>query len=339
MKIKKIETKIYKDQYLPQLFVSITTEQGLEGVGEAWYGLPVEPIESAIKHTLAPLLIGEDAGRIEFLWHKMHNYAYRYGTEGVILCALSGIDLALWDILGKKFGVPVATLLGGPVRNGLKAYASLPPLREKKLLQEQIHRAVEAGFLGVKLHEVELDLVAAAREAAPEGFALMLDVNGHWTPLEAEENAKRLEEYALVWLEEPLWPMQDHAAMARIRRRVNLKFAAGENEYTLAGIDRLMQSGAVDYVQPEISKIGGLTMAQKVSALAELHNYALCPHAFRIGPALYASIHWALTQVNMEWLEIPWLPEGYAFPSGMPLPKMADGEMALPELPGLGLPL
>jgi L-alanine-DL-glutamate epimerase-like enolase superfamily enzyme len=106
------------------------------------------------------------------------------------------------------------------------------------------------------------------------------------------------------------------------RRKANIRFAAGENEYSLESFDRLMTSGAVEYVQPEISKIGGLSMARKVSSLADLHNMVICPHAFRIGPALYASIHWALTQMNMAWLEIPWLPEGDAFPSAVPMPKI-----------------
>ena len=321
MKITQIETKVYEDKLLPQLFVSITTDVGLQGIGEAWYGLPVKPIESAINHALAPLLIGEDSSRIEFLWRKMYKYAYRYGTEGILLCA------------------PVAHLLGGIVRNSLKAYASLPPLRKEKLLIEQINSAVAAGFAGVKLHEVDVDLVAAARRCAPDGFPLMLDVNGHWAPLEAEEQAKRLEDYDLIWLEEPVWPMQDHKAMARVREKVSIRFAAGENEYTLGAFDRLMTSGAVEYVQPEISKIGGLSTARKISALADLHNAVICPHAFRIGPALYASIHWALTQTNMAWLEIPWLPEGYAFPSGVPMPKIVNGEMGLPDAPGLGVTL
>ena len=339
MKITKIETTVYADKLLPQLFVTITTDEGLQGIGEAWYGLPVQPIESAVKHALAPLLIGEDSGRIEYLWHKMHKYAYRYGTEGILLCALSGIDLALWDLLGKRHRVPVADLLGGVVRDRLKAYASLPPLRREKRLEEQIERAVAAGFAGVKLHEVDVALVAVARRCAPDGFPLMLDVNGHWSPLEAEDHARRLKEFDLTWLEEPLWPMQDHQAMARLRRQVDIRLAAGENEYTLPAFDRLMTSGAVDYVQPEISKIGGLSMARKISALADRRNRMICPHAFRIGPALYASIHWALTQMNMAWLEIPWLPEGYAFPAGVAMPEIVDGQIGLPAAPGLGVAL
>jgi len=336
LKITKVETTIYETQY-PQIFVSITTDEGIQGTGEAWWGLSVKPVESAIRDTLAPLLIGEDPSKIEYLWNKMFKYAYRYGTEGVIMCGLSAIDLALWDLKGKRLGVPIANLLGGVVRDCIKVYASLPPLRQAKRLTDQIERAVNAGFAGVKLHEVQTALVAVAREAAPKGYPIMLDVNGYWTPQEAEKNAKELETFNLVWLEEPIWPMQDHQAMARVRRRVRLPFAAGENEYTLSAFDSLMESGAVDYVQPEITKIGGLTMARKISVIADLHNFPICPHGFRVGPALYANVHWALTQMNMEWLEIPLLPERYPFPPGICIPTMINGEIYLPEGHGLGL--
>jgi len=220
----------------------------------------------------------------------MYHYAYRYGTEGVMLCAISGIDLALWDLMGKRLNCPVIQLLGGMVREGLKAYASFPPYRDEKLLLGEVERSIELGFTGIKLHEVDLALVAAACKAVPEGYPVMLDVNGQWNAVETEEKSKYLEELNIFWLEEPIWPMQDHQAMARVRQRINLRLASGENEFTLSAFDRLLKSGAIDFVQPEITKIGGLTMARKVSVLADLYNIPVCPHSFRIGPAAYANM-------------------------------------------------
>ena len=269
MIIEKIETTLFAHEAAPQLFVSVITDEGLSGLGEAWYGLPVEPVESVIKKTLEPLLIGEDPGRIEFLWHKMYRHAYRYGTEGIVLCGLSGVDLALWDLLGKKLNVPVAELLGGTVRDGLKAYASLPPLPQEKMIIQLIEGAIESGYTGAKIHEFDIDLIRKIRNMVPSDFSLMIDVAGHWTPHEAVDNLKKLEEFDLTWVEEPIWPMQDHQAMARVRQQVKTNFSAGENEFSLMGIDRLMKSGAATYVQPEIAKIGGLTMARKASVLAE----------------------------------------------------------------------
>jgi len=336
MKIKKIETVPFEAGPLSQLFVRISTDEGLVGLGETWYGLPIKPIKSAIEDTLIPILLNEDSSRIEYLWHKMYRHAYRYGTEGVLLCAISGIDLALWDLMGKRFQCPVIQLLGGMVREKLKAYASFPPYRDVKTLLREVERTLQLGFAGIKLHEVDLSLITAARNAVPDGYPLMVDVNGHWNALEAEENARVLEGLNIFWLEEPLFPMQDHEAMARVRRRVNLRLASGENEFTLLAFNRLLKSGAIDFVQPEITKIGGLTVARKISVLADLYNIPVCPHSFRIGPAAYANMHWALSQPNMDWMEIPLLPKGYSFPSDSPPLEMVNGEVKLPEGPGLG---
>jgi L-alanine-DL-glutamate epimerase-like enolase superfamily enzyme len=117
-----------------------------------------------------------------------------------------------------------------------------------------------------------------------------------------------------------------------------MPLAAGENEYQLSAFHRLMSSGAVDYVMPEITKVGGLTMVRKISALAELLNFPICPHGYRIGPALYANIQWALSHTGVDWLEIPWLPEGYRFPAAVPLPVIENGKIGLPHGPGLGMP-
>jgi len=336
MRITKIETIPFEAGPLSQLFVLITTDEGLVGVGETWYGLPTGPIRKAVEDTLQPQILNEDSSRIEYLWNKMYRHGYRYGTEGIILCAISGIDLALWDLMGKRNQSPVIQLIGGVVREGIRAYASFPPYRDEKTLLREVNRALELGFAGIKLHEVDLALITAASRAVPNDYPLMVDVNGHWKAREAEEKARIFEELKIYWLEEPLFPMQDHEAMARIRRRVNLRLASGENEFTLLAFDRLLKSGAIDFVQPEITKIGGLTMARKISILADLYNIPVCPHSFRIGPAAYANMHWALSQTNMDWMEIPLLPEGLTFPSQTPALIMEKGEVKLPEGPGFG---
>lgn len=338
MKITNVETELYENARFPQIFVKIRTDEGLTGFGEAWWGVSVRPVDSVIRDVLTPLLVGEDSSQITALWNKMYRRGYRYGTEGIYLCGLSAVDLALWDLMGKRLDVPVARLLGGTVRDGIRAYASFPPLREEGKIKREIERAVEAGFPGVKLHEDDVDLIAAARNATPEGLPLMVDVTGHWTPREAEEMARSFEPYDITWLEEPVFPMQDHDAMARIRKNINMRLAAGENEYTLKGFDDLMSSGSVDFVQPQVTKIGGLTMARKVSVLADLYNIALSPHSYRVGPGAYANVHWALSQENMEWMEIPWLPDELSFASDIPRLTMVDGLITLPEGPGLGLP-
>lgn len=355
MKISKVETDIYEDPYLPQLFVRVSTDKGLTGIGECWWGVSpatpeikncnlsaanmVAPIASTVHNLLGPLLIGKDPGRIEFLWQEMLRIAYRYGDEGILRCALSGIDLALWDLLGKELGVPVVQLLGGPLKEGLRAYASLPPLKDQTLIQEESRRAKEAGFTGIKLHETDIETAKVVRKEVGSDTAIMFDVNGHFSVVEALEAAERLKAYDIYWFEEPVWPMRDHAAMGRIKNATGIRIAAGENEYNLDSFHRLMQSGAADVIMPEITKIGGLSAAKRISALGEIYNLAISPHGFRIGPALYANVHWALSSPVSDWIEIPFLPEGYEFPAGIPMLPMKDGKIKLPDAPGLGLPL
>jgi len=354
VKIIRVETQILADDYLPQLLVRVTADDNLSGLGECWWGvspaeaqargitLPpgatVEPIAAAVDHILGPLLVGQDPGDIEKLWHQQIRYAYRYGDEGVMRCALSGIDLALWDLLGKRLNASVAQLLGGLVRRELRAYASLPPLRDAGLIRREIRRAKDAGFKGIKLHEHDPETAALARREAGDRMALMFDVNGRFSPREAVDAARRLAPHNLTWFEEPVWPMRDRAAMARIRRETGIRLAAGENEFALQGFHELMTLGGVDYIMPEITKIGGLTAARKIAALAELCNATLSPHGYRIGPALYANVHWAMNCVSCDWVEVPFLPEGFEFPARIPAPPMEDGLIRLPPGVGLGLP-
>lgn len=354
MKIEKIETIILEDPYLPQLLVQITAEDGLTGLGECWWGvspaapeikdlnLPpaamVDPIAGTVDHILSPLLTGKDAERIEERWQEMIRFAYRYGDEGIVRCAVSGIDLALWDLCAKKINAPVVQLLGGKVKNRVRAYASLPPLRDETLVRREAERALSQGFSGVKLHELETKMARLVRDAVGPQMAVMFDVNGHFSMAGAIEAARQLLADDIFWFEEPTWPMRDHGAMARVRRETGICIAAGENEFNLESFERLMTSGAVDYVMPEISKIGGLTAAAKISELAGRCNLPISPHGFRVGPALYANVHWALSCPHSDWVEVPFLPQGYAFPAGIPLPPLEGGMITIPEGAGLGLP-
>ena len=354
MKIEKIETIILEHPYLPQLLVRVTAEDGLSGLGECWWGVSpaapeikdlnlapanmVDPIASTVKNILSPILINQDAEQIEHLWQAMIHFAYRYGDEGIVRCALSGIDMALWDLMGKRLNVPVVQILGGVVKDTIRAYASLPPLRDAALVRHESRRAKDSGFTGVKLHELDPEMAGHVREELGPDMAVMFDVNGHFSPAEAIEIAEQLLEYDIFWFEEPTWPMRDHEAMARVRGETGIWVAAGENEFNLDSFERLMTSGAVDYVMPEITKIGGLTTAKKITAMAELFNLPISPHGYRLGPALYANVHWALNCPCSDWIEIPFLPEGHGFPSKISLPPMKDGMIKLPEGSGLGLP-
>jgi L-alanine-DL-glutamate epimerase-like enolase superfamily enzyme len=351
MKITDIQTEIKEHAILTQLFVRVTQEDGLSGTGECWWGVSpgmgddkpflankqVLPMISAVESILKPLLIGEDARQIEARFQQMVRYAYRYGIEGIMGCAISGIDLALWDLAGKRAQLPVVELLGGQAKESVRAYASLPPMKDPGMIQKETERVMAYGFQGIKLHEHNPDLAGLVRDVAGPDMAIMFDVNGHFDLPEASDVAQALMTHNVFWFEEPTWPMRDHDILGRLKDATGITIAAGENEYSQESFYRLMQSGAADYVMPEITKIGGLSAGKKLTPLFELFNLPLSPHSFRIGPALYANIHWALSTDHSDWLEIPWLPEGFLFPGGVSIPELKDGQVTLPEGVGLGL--
>lgn len=334
------------DKDLVNVIVRVRDTDGAEGVGEAWWGIAdreqparaATPITAVVDDLLGPKLVGRDPDHIERLWHELWDWGYRYADQGIFQMGLSGVDLALWDLKGKRLAQPVAALFGGPVSDGIPGYASFPPLRTPDLLISETNRALDAGFTAIKLHEIDPELTAVLRTEFGNDLKLMVDVNGPFDPIEAIEHGKRLSELGVFWFEEPVRPMRDHRALARVNDAIDCDVAAGENEYTLDDFDRLLRTGAITYLQPEITKIGGMTPARRVSALAELYNVALSPHNFRLGPALYASIQWAFTSPATRWIEMPWMPPGREWSFPVELPPMRDG-MVLPLAePGLGVP-
>jgi D-arabinonate dehydratase/D-galactarolactone cycloisomerase len=347
VKITDVRTESLVEGRMVHLLVHVESDEGLTGTGEAWWGVPAKPSQphdaaigataEVVNSVLGPQIIGRDPRAIGAIWHDLAHDSYRWGDGGMVMCALSGIDLALWDLAGKRHGVPVMELLGGPALESVPAYASLPPLRTEEALRTEIGRVRDAGFGAVKLHEIEAETIRFAFEEAGD-LGVMVDVNGHYDPVEARAIGRMLGELGAVWFEEPVSPMRDVATIAELRAELNVPIAAGENEWSLIDADRLLRSRAVDYFQPEITKIGGLTAGLRQSALAELHNVAFCPHNFRNGPSLAASIHWAFSSPNAKWLELPWLPEGADFPLHHLLPTLIDGRVAPPVDPGLSMP-
>jgi L-alanine-DL-glutamate epimerase-like enolase superfamily enzyme len=333
---------------MKQLLVDVETRAGHRGTGECWWGIAstehgeagdaaIRPMQAAVEALLAPRCLGHDADDIEGLWFKLTDWAARYGDGGIIMMALAGIDLALWDLKAKRLGVAAVDLLGGRAHARLPVYASLPPLRSTEAVVRECRRAQAAGFRAFKLHEVEVAIIRDTRATLGSDATLMVDVNGHFDAIEAIAFGKAIADCDICWYEEPVRPMRNHAAIARVAASQPLPLAAGENEYSLDDFSRMLSRDMIRWLQPEITKIGGLTPARKIAALAELHNVALAPHNFRNGPALYSSIHWGFSSPATRWLEMPWLPEGSSFPCGAALPEVSDGTIALPAGNGFGL--
>ncbi len=351
MKIEKIETAVLRIPYTSGgpsdtevwggkawrtadvLLVKVSTDAGVTGWGEAFGYNVIPATRVAIDQILAPMCIGRDALAIESLTQEIQQKLHIFGRSGPIIFGLSGIDIALWDIAGKVARQPVHQLLGGG-KPQLACYASMIRYTEPKLVAANVERALGEGFRHIKLHEIEVAPTRAAREAAGEDIGLMLDVNCPWTLREALDMAQKLRPLNLRWLEEPVWPPEDHAALAHVRARGGIPVAAGENATTVAQFKHLFDAGAVDFVQPSPAKMGGVSELRKVFTLAAAYNVTVMPHSFYDGPAFLAGVHVnaALGRGSMvEWRYFDLEARLYG---NLAIPQ--NGSIAVPQAPGLG---
>jgi D-galactarolactone cycloisomerase len=317
-----------------QLLVRITTDDGLTGWGESFaYGAPLA-IANVVDEALAPLLSGEDPTRIELLTRKMHQALMIWGRRGLAMFAVSGVELALWDLTGKARGLPVWALLGGLVQPRLRAYASLLRYASASDVGRAATAAVARGYTAVKLHQVDVESVAVARDAVGDGVDLMLDTNCPWSVEDAIRVGRQLERFDLRWLEEPVWPPEDYQGLARVRAAVSIPIASGENEATVFGHAAILAAGAVDVVQPSVTKVGGLGEMKKIATLATAAGVTLAPHCFYYGPGLAATLHLAASTPGVPYVEFP--------PTDLEAPLLAEpvrctgGFITVSDRPGLG---
>ncbi|HLV34664.1 MAG TPA: mandelate racemase/muconate lactonizing enzyme family protein [Spirillospora sp.] len=314
------------------LFVKIFTDEGIYGVGEA-SGWP-RVVQTAIQD-LSPLLIGEDPFHIEKLWQKLYLAMMGHGMTGIVGSgALTGIDMALWDIKGKALNTPVWNLLGGKIRDRIWAY---PHAHTPERAQE----LVERGFTALKAGGVSgvVGKIDAIRKAVGPDIDLMVDAHGPpWlTTRDAIRLGRALEDYDLLFYEDPVAP-EDIEAIARVAAAVSLPIAAGERHAHIYGVRELIEREIIDVVQPDTGRAGGLLQMKKIAALAEAHSITVAPHSGSLGPvAEFACLHLLATLPNtliMEHLEDD-VPQRYEVIT--PLPQVVDGHIVVPDAPGLGV--
>jgi D-galactarolactone cycloisomerase len=316
-----------------QVLVRIDTDEGLTGWGEAFgYGAPLA-ICNIVDETLASLLIGEDPTRHEALIDRLQRALMIWGRRGLGMFAISGVDLALWDLVGKIVGAPVWRLLGGLTQPRVRVYASM--LRYATAAEVGRVAAVLAGrgFTALKLHQTDVESVAVARDAVGDDVELMLDTNCPWSVEEAIAAARRLEPLGLRWLEEPVWPPEDYRGLARVRAATSTPIAGGENESTAFGFRAVVDAGAVDVAQPSVTKVGGLSELRKVAAVLATANVTLVPHAFYYGAGLAATVHFALATPGVPYVEFPSC--ALEAPLSEPV-RCVDGYVTASDRPGLG---
>jgi L-alanine-DL-glutamate epimerase-like enolase superfamily enzyme len=266
----------------------------------------------------------------------MYRTTFRYGRKGLVLHAISGVEIALWDIIGKYRNLPVYEMIGGLCRDKIKAYASLHHYEKPEDVVTIAQRCVEQGYMAIKLHQADIESTKAVRDAVGPDIVLMVDAAGAgWTPRQAVEKSKELEQYGVLWLEEPVWPEDDYDGLAYVRDRSRILIAAGENEYTHYGFKDMITRHAVDIVQPDVTKSGGIMACRKIFSLAEAWNLQIATHSFYYGPGVAATIHLGLSNLRSEYIEINSLPLEVSIMQ--PPLRPEKGYLTISDRPGIGV--
>jgi L-lyxonate dehydratase len=329
------------------LVVEVFTDNGLAGIGDA--ALTPHVTKQVIDQYLKPLLIGADPWDIEFLWQHMYRKTMAFGRKGIGMVAISAVDIALWDVLGKSAKQPVYRLLGGRTKPRIPVYASRLYCMELSELAAEAKKYKDEGYKAMKLRfgwgpvdgaegmQHNVNLVRTVREVVGDGIDVMADAYMGWTLDYAKRMLPLLEPFNLRWLEEPVIPDDIHG-YAELKSYGLIPIAGGEHEFTLYGFRELLEARAVDYIQFDTNRVGGLTQARKISALAEAHSVPVIPHAGQMH-----NFHLVMSSLNSpmaEYFPVVDVEVGnelfwYIFEGE---PKAKNGFVDLDEnVPGLGL--
>ena len=349
------------------LLVQVTTDDGRVGFGEAAaFGGSLESVEAVVLHDLRPSLVGEDPFTVERLWSRMARRSHQRGSRGLLMMAISGIDIALWDLIGQATGTPLYRLLGG-YRDTLDCYASAGFYAGGKgpaQLAEEVGGYAARGFRTVKIKvgrnpevmlnplpdmwasdyatvslEEDVERVRAARRAIGPRTRLAIDANNAWTPAVALRFMRLVADQDVCWLEEPV-ATEDVAGSAEVARALEVPVAGYETETGLAGFRELVARRAVDIVQPDVTWTGGITETRKVAALAQAHGLPVVPHVFSSAVATIANMHLIAALPNAGLLEFDQNPNplrSELFEE--PIEVSPEGTVRLPDRPGLGVRL
>lgn len=337
MKLIRVETHVCHARMRNWIFVKVITDQpGLWGWGEATLEWHTRSVVGAVED-LSQLIIGEDPRRIEHLWQMMNRQHFWHGSNVVRGTAISGIDIALWDILGKIHGVPCHELLGGRVRDFIRLYSHLGGGKMEDFYQtrpddaqrfaELALQSVAEGFSAFKsmavpvtdtleglqpIHYAEA-CVAAMREAVGPGVDIMVDCHARPSPRMGMQFAKALEPYGLYFFEEPCWP-EHMADIAQIQQAVTTPIATGERLTSIHAFRDLLSLKAASVIQPDIVHCGGITAALKIRAMAEAHGVSIAPHNPQGPVSTAASLEFGFATPNYIICEtvhndVPWREE------------------------------
>jgi len=326
--------------------VRLHCDEGLTGLGECIVRLGPGVTGAVLREILAPLVIGRDPLDVEGIWDDMFGSMRARGhSRGFLLEAMSGVDVACWDLLGKKLGLPVGRLLGGHGRTALPAYASSILLDTPETMARDAARLAGQGFRAVKMkvgedRRVDTARMEAVRAAVGSGVDVMLDANSGYDAPTAIAVALEAERLGMFWLEEPV-PPDDLPGYRRVRSAMRtLRLAAGESEFTAAGCRELIADGLLDVVQPDIARAGGFTGCRRIAALAGAFNVAVAPHTGASGAlCIAATLQFAAAVSGFLVFEHMVLDNPLQQVLVPPLPRPLRGLIEVPQRPGLGFEL
>ena len=350
MKVTQIKTFICHAYRTNWVFVKVITDSGLYGVGEATLEYREPTVVQAIKE-LERYLVGKDPHNIEAFWHDAYRDAYWRGGV-VLMSALAGVEMALWDIKGKDLGVPVYQLLGGKVRDSVKCYANawFAGAKKPEEFAQKAKIAVKNGFSGLKwdpfgkeylnidpkhLNEA-LDCIAAVKDAVGDQVHLIIEGHGRFNVPTAVRIGNALEKFGILWFEEPI-PPDDKKGIAWVRSKIATPVSGGERLYSRFEYADYLRMECADFWQPDVSHAGGIMEVHKIAAMAESHYIPVCPHNPSGPVANAATLQLAACIPNFYLLEtmandIPWRAD-----VSTEKVKFENSEMFIPDLPGLGI--
>lgn len=333
--------------------MKVETSDGCVGWGEA-YG-PAEVAAAAVTSFFAPLLTGRDPHDRESLWSLMFARSLDYGQKGIMLAAISAIDIALWDLCARDAGVPLYRYLGASLQQSIPCYAtgfyfgSENPVTVAREFGQEAERYARLGFGAMKLKvglgvANDLRLIEAVRQAIGYDLRLMIDANHAYDPVTAIDLGRRAERFDLAWFEEPVTPL-DPEAFVEVKRALRIPVAGGECEYTRFGFDPFFRLRALDYAQPDLCACGGITEGMKIATLASLHSIHVTPHAWGSAVGQSAALHFYAARPGNPATMVPETKWIECDQSENPLRNelvrdpiaFREGAWILPQTPGLGV--
>ncbi|HEY3376956.1 MAG TPA: galactonate dehydratase [Armatimonadota bacterium] len=350
MKVTDLKTFICNAYRTNLVFVKVYTDEGLTGVGEATLEYREPTVAQAILE-LKRYLVGQDPHNIEKFFHDAYRDAYWRGGP-VLMSALAGVEMALWDIKGKALNVPVYQLFGGKCRDRIPCYANgwFAPAKTPAEFAAKAKETVQAGFKGLKwdpfgsawqnITKQEMrqayDCIQAVVEAVGSDIDILIEGHGRFSIPTAVRIGHMLEEFDILWFEEPI-PPDNLAGLAEVKQRVRVPIAAGERLYSRYDYREFFRLGCADYVQPDVSHAGGIAEVRKIGAMAECHHLPCCPHNPSGPVANAATLQLAACMPNFAFLETMSTDVPYRKELSTETITIIDGEMVIPDAPGLGL--